>query len=106
MYWESTIPRVAAARKIQAARYAAIPFRRHLIVVMLMSGAIAGLAGMLEVAGTAHRLQGGISNNFGYIGKRTTGSQAGADGVAGDMEGNRGRHAAGATSYHDVLLPP
>jgi simple sugar transport system permease protein len=51
-----------------AARYAAIPFRRHLIVVMLMSGAIAGLAGMLEVAGTAHRLQGGISNNFGYIG--------------------------------------
>lgn len=51
-----------------AARYAAIPFRRHLIVVMLMSGAIAGLAGMLEVIGTTHRLQGGISNNFGYIG--------------------------------------
>jgi general nucleoside transport system permease protein len=51
-----------------AARYAAIPFRRHLIMVMLMSGAIAGVAGMLEAAGTAHRLQGGISNNFGYIG--------------------------------------
>lgn len=51
-----------------AARYAAIPFRRHLIVVMLMSGAIAGLAGMFEVIGTTHRLQGGISNNFGYIG--------------------------------------
>lgn len=51
-----------------AARYAAIPFRRHLIVVMLMSGAIAGLAGMLEVIGTTHRLQGGISNNFGYLG--------------------------------------
>jgi len=51
-----------------AARYAAIPFRRHLIVVMLLSGAIAGLAGMLEAVGTAHRLQGGISNNFGYIG--------------------------------------
>ncbi len=51
-----------------AARYAAIPFRRHLILVMLMSGAIAGLAGMLEVIGTTHRLQGGISNNFGYIG--------------------------------------
>lgn len=51
-----------------AAKYAAIPFRRHLITVMLLSGAIAGLAGMLEVAGTAHRLQGGISNNFGYIG--------------------------------------
>lgn len=51
-----------------AARYAAIPFRRHLIIVMLLSGAIAGVAGMLETMGTAHRLQGGISNNFGYIG--------------------------------------
>lgn len=51
-----------------AARYAAIPFRRHFIVVMLISGAIAGVAGMLEAVGTAHRLQGGISNNFGYIG--------------------------------------
>jgi simple sugar transport system permease protein len=51
-----------------AARYAGIPVRRHLITVMLMSGAIAGLAGMLEIAGTVHRLQGGISNNFGYIG--------------------------------------
>ncbi len=50
------------------AKYAGIPFRRHLIIAMLMSGAIAGLAGMLEVAGTAHRLQGGISNNFGYFG--------------------------------------
>ncbi len=52
----------------QAARYAGMPFRRHLIMVMLLSGAIAGLAGMFEVAGTVHRLQGGISNNFGYLG--------------------------------------
>lgn len=52
----------------QAASYAGMPFRRHLILVMLLSGAIAGVAGMLEVAGTVHRLQGGISNNFGYLG--------------------------------------
>jgi len=51
-----------------AARYSGMPFRRHLIIVMLMSGGIAGIAGMLEVAGTVHRLQGGISNNFGYLG--------------------------------------
>lgn len=50
------------------AKYAGMPFRRHLIIVMLLSGAIAGVAGMLEVAGTVHRLQGGISNNFGYLG--------------------------------------
>src|SRR5260221_6943335 len=35
---------------------------------MLLSGAIAGISGMLEIAGTVHRLQGGISNNFGYVG--------------------------------------
>jgi ABC-type uncharacterized transport system permease subunit len=51
-----------------AAKYAGMPVRRHLITVMLLSGAIAGLAGMLEVAGTVHRLQGGISNNYGYLG--------------------------------------
>jgi simple sugar transport system permease protein len=51
-----------------AAQYAGIPARRHLITVMLLSGAIAGLAGMLELAGTVHRLQGGISNNYGYLG--------------------------------------
>jgi simple sugar transport system permease protein len=51
-----------------AALYAGMPVRRHLIVVMLMSGAIAGLGGVMEVAGTVGRLQGGISNNYGYIG--------------------------------------
>jgi ABC-type uncharacterized transport system permease subunit len=57
-----------AGSNAQAALYAGIPFRRHLITVMLLSGSIAGVAGMLEVAGTVHRLQGGISNNFGYLG--------------------------------------
>lgn len=52
----------------QAATYAGMPQRRHIIAVMLVSGAIAAIAGMFEVAGTAHRLQGGISNNFGYLG--------------------------------------
>lgn len=51
-----------------AARYAGMPVRRQLITVMLISGALAGLGGMMEVAGTVNRLQGGISNNFGYLG--------------------------------------
>jgi len=51
-----------------AAAYAGMPVQRHLILVMLMSGAIAGLGGMMEVAGTVGRLQGGISNNYGYLG--------------------------------------
>jgi simple sugar transport system permease protein len=52
----------------QAALYAGIPIRRRIIGAMLISGAIAGAAGMLEVAGTVHRLQGGIANNYGYVG--------------------------------------
>lgn len=51
-----------------AALYAGIPVRRRIIAVMLLSGAVAGLAGMIELAGTVHRLQGGISNNYGYLG--------------------------------------
>jgi general nucleoside transport system permease protein len=51
-----------------AGKYAGIATRRHLITVMLLSGAIAGLAGMLEITGTVHRLQGGISNSYGYLG--------------------------------------
>ncbi len=59
--------RVAGANR-HAAHYAGIPVRRRLMQVMLLSGGIAGVAGMLEIAGTVHRLQGGISNNFGYLG--------------------------------------
>lgn len=51
-----------------AAKYAGIAVRRHIITVMLLSGGVAGIAGMLEIAGTVHRLQGGISNDFGYLG--------------------------------------
>ena len=51
-----------------AAHYAGIPERRRLIQVLLLSGGLAGVAGMLEVVGTVHRLQGGISNNYGYLG--------------------------------------
>lgn len=52
----------------RAAEYAGIPTRRHIVVIMLLSGAIAGLAGMVEVSATAHRLSGTISNNYGYMG--------------------------------------
>lgn len=59
--------RVAGANRF-AAHYAGVPVRKRLMQVMLLSGGIAGVAGMLEIAGTVHRLQGGISNNFGYLG--------------------------------------
>ncbi|MDI2089975.1 ABC transporter permease [Commensalibacter oyaizuii] len=52
----------------QAARYIGLPINGYLLLIMLISGGLAGLAGMLEVIGTVHRLQPGISNGLGYLG--------------------------------------
>jgi ABC-type uncharacterized transport system permease subunit len=52
-----------------AARYAGVPSRRVIIVVLLVSGALAGLAGAGEVAGRAGRLDpNGLVLNLGYNG--------------------------------------
>jgi simple sugar transport system permease protein len=52
----------------QAARYAGINIRRNTILVMAVSGALAGLAGMSEITGVVHRLQGSISPGYGFTG--------------------------------------
>jgi len=49
-----------------AARYAGINIGRTIILVFLVSGALAGLAGMSEVSGVVHRLQDRISPGYGY----------------------------------------
>jgi len=49
-----------------AATYAGIKINKHILIVMLISGALAGLAGMSEVSGVAHRLMYGISPGYGY----------------------------------------
>ena len=41
----------------EAARYAGINVTRNIILVMLISGGIAGITGMIEVSGITHRLQ-------------------------------------------------
>lgn len=50
----------------EAARYAGIGVNRQIILVMLISGGLAGLAGMAEVSGVTHRLMYGISPGYGY----------------------------------------
>jgi ABC-type uncharacterized transport system permease subunit len=50
----------------RAAEYAGINIKRNIILVMLVSGALAGLAGMSEVTGVVHRLQEKISSNYGF----------------------------------------
>jgi simple sugar transport system permease protein len=52
----------------RAARYAGIPLARHIVGVMLLSGGLAGLAGMAEVAGIHYRLQQGLAVGYGYTG--------------------------------------
>lgn len=51
-----------------AAKYKGIKGSTVIVVVMLMSGAIAGLAGGMELAGLAHRLRMDISTGYGYTG--------------------------------------
>jgi len=51
-----------------AARYAGISFARNTVLVLALSGALAGLAGMSEITGVAHRLQGSISPGYGFTG--------------------------------------
>jgi simple sugar transport system permease protein len=50
----------------EAARYAGISIARDIILVMLLSGGLAGLAGMAEVAGISHRLQQGLAVGYGF----------------------------------------
>ena len=52
----------------KAAKYAGISIARNTILVMMLSGAIAGLAGMSEISGVVHRLQGSISPGYGFTG--------------------------------------
>ncbi|MBI9050082.1 MAG: ABC transporter permease [Anaerolineaceae bacterium] len=52
----------------KAAQYAGIKIARNTILVMMLSGAIAGLAGMSEISGVVHRLQGSISPGYGFTG--------------------------------------
>lgn len=52
----------------RAAKYAGINIVRNTILVMMLSGGLAGLAGMAEISGIVHRLQGQISPGYGFTG--------------------------------------
>lgn len=57
--------RLSGANK-EASHYAGIPIRKQILFVMMISGGLAGLAGMSEVSGVTHRLMYGISPGYGY----------------------------------------
>jgi general nucleoside transport system permease protein len=53
----------------QAARYAGIDITRNTILVLALSGALAGLGGMSEVTGVVHRLQTSpVAAGYGFTG--------------------------------------
>jgi simple sugar transport system permease protein len=52
----------------RAAKYAGIKITRNTVLVMMLSGALAGLGGMSEIGGVVHRLQASISPGYGFTG--------------------------------------
>lgn len=52
----------------RAAEYAGIKITRNTVLVMMLSGALAGLGGMSEIGGVVHRLQASISPGYGFTG--------------------------------------
>ena len=51
-----------------AAKYAGISIAKNIVLVMMLSGALAGLAGMAEIGGVVHRFQQNISPGYGFTG--------------------------------------
>ena len=51
-----------------AARHKGVDIAKTIIIIMVFSGALAGLAGGIEVAGLHHRLRLDISTGFGFTG--------------------------------------
>jgi simple sugar transport system permease protein len=50
----------------KAARYQGIAVERNIVLAILLSGAISGMAGAFEVTGISHRLQQGLSLGYGF----------------------------------------
>lgn len=49
-----------------AARYAGINVGRSVLLAVAVSGALAGIAGAVEILGVFHRLQAGVASDYGY----------------------------------------
>lgn len=56
----------ASGENVRAARYAGLPYDRLVMLVMILSGALAGWAGFLEASATTNRLQPSIIVGYGY----------------------------------------
>ncbi len=57
---------VASGENVRAARYARLPYKRLVFLVMAISGILAGWAGFIEASATIGRLQPSIMAGYGY----------------------------------------
>ena len=57
-----------AGSSAQAAEYVGISLRKKVFTVLLLSGAIAGLAGGIELTGSSSRIVEGVANGYGFAG--------------------------------------
>ena len=64
--WGYEITAIGASR--DAARYAGMMVVKHMFSVILISGALAGLSGMIELAEGTHRYSAWISQSYGWLG--------------------------------------
>jgi simple sugar transport system permease protein len=58
----------AVGLNAEAAGASGVPVSRILVVTMALSGALAGLAGAMEVLGVHHRFVQGVAGNYGFDG--------------------------------------
>ena len=68
LLWKTTIgfKMRAAGAQDRAARYGGISVPFYLVASMVISGAFAGLAGGIEIAGVHRRAMEGVTNNYGF----------------------------------------
>jgi simple sugar transport system permease protein len=58
----------ALGGNVQGARRLGLPVNRYVIILMVVGGGLAGLAGMAEVSGIQGRLRPSLSPGYGYTG--------------------------------------
>jgi simple sugar transport system permease protein len=70
-FYKYTVPgyQIGVIRNsIRSAEYAGINVKKNILLVMALSGAIAGLAGFVQIAGIVHRVQAQLPGGNGYTG--------------------------------------
>lgn len=71
LFWSSTVAGYKSrviGQSSETAYYAHYPVKRYLVAAMLLSGAVAALAGFSQVSAIEGRLRSGLSPGYGYSG--------------------------------------